>query len=115
IRTSNAKAYLTIKGKTTSATRQEYEYEIPFQDAQELLQLCETSIRKIRYHVWLEQHLWEIDVFSGSNEGLILAEIELNDENEVFKKPSWLGDEVTSDSRYYNVNLLKNPFKNWHH
>ena len=114
VRIKGEKGYLTIKGKNEGISRAEFEYEIPLQDAEELLQLAEQPVlRKRRY---LEQHggsLWEIDVFAGENEGLIVAEIELPEEQAAFTKPDWLGEEVSGDVRYYNANLIKQPFSLW--
>ena len=115
VRLIGCKAYITIKGKNVGAARDEYEYEIPYKDAEEIIEkLCEKPIvEKIRYMDEYEGFTWEIDEFHGENEGLIVAEIELNSENENFKKPDWVGEEVTDDSRYYNSNLGRNPYKNW--
>lgn len=114
IRRQDDKAYITLKGRTTSITRAEYEYEIPVGDADELFTFCSRPlIEKERYIENFEGHIWEVDKFFGENDGLIVAEIELKDENEKFEKPSWLGKEVSGDARYYNSNLIKNPFKNW--
>ena len=116
IRIKDNKGFITIKGKgnASGTTRLEWEREIPLQDAETLLAICESgTIDKIRYEIKVGQHVFEVDVFSGENEGLILAEIELEDENEWFEKPSWLGKEVTNDERYYNAYLSKNPFKLW--
>jgi adenylate cyclase len=115
IRTSTDKAWLNIKSASIGTHRQEYEYEIPFKDGMEiLLTLCQKPlIEKIRYLVPYQQHLWEIDIFSGDNEGLIVAEIELSNIGESFAKPNWVGKEVTMDLRYYNNNLCKLPYKKW--
>jgi adenylate cyclase len=85
------------------------------QDAEEMLQhLCiQPLIKKIRYHVEYDKHTWEVDVFAGKNEGLIVAEIELKSTNEAFTKPNWIGDEVSDDPRYYNVSLVSCPYENW--
>lgn len=107
-------ATLTIKGATVGAVRPEFEYPIPLIDAQALLALCEKPlIEKIRYILSYEGMTWEVDEFSGENEGLVIAEIELSKEDEVFQKPAWLGKEVTPDPRYYNSNLIHSPFKTW--
>ncbi|MGI4022112.1 MAG: CYTH domain-containing protein [Janthinobacterium lividum] len=114
IRIAGDKAFITIKGATEGFTRKEFEYEIPLNDAQELLEsfsLKGTS--KIRYRVPVGNKVWEIDVFSGDNEGLIVAEIELNSEEETFEKPGFLLEEVTYDPRYYNSNLALHPYKSW--
>lgn len=115
IRISNNKAWLNIKSATIGTHRQEFEYEIPLTEGTEILNsLCEKSlIEKIRHFVPFEQHTWEIDVFTGDNEGLIVAEIELSRTGESFKIPDWIDKEVTADLRYYNNNLCKNPYKHW--
>ena len=115
VRTMDEHAYLTIKGALVGASRQEFEYEIPLQDANELLDtLCQTPlIEKTRHHVEHAGHTWEIDEFFGENQGLIVAEIELQSENEAFAKPDWLGEEVTDDPRYLNANLNNHPFSQW--
>ena len=115
VRIQGDKAFLNIKSATIDITRQEFEYEIPLCEATEMLEtLCEKPlIDKIRYLIKTENHVWEIDVFSGDNKGLIVAEIELKDKDEDFDKPSWLGKEVSDDERYYNVCLVKHPFKDW--
>ena len=116
VRIKGEKGYLTIKGKTNESglSRFEWEKEIPVAEAKELLQLCEKGvIEKIRYEIQVGQHVFEVDEFYGENEGLIMAEVELQSESEIFEKPIWLGEEVTNDSRYYNSYLSKNPFKNW--
>ena len=116
VRIKGDKGYLTIKGKSSDSgmSRMEWEKEITLEEAEQLLRLCEAGvIDKIRYEIPVGKHLYEVDVFSGENEGLILAEIELESENEAFEKPNWLGIEVTSDNRYYNAYLSQNPFKTW--
>lgn len=115
VRISDDKAWLNIKSATIGISRQEYEYEISPNDGVEILNsLCEKPIiEKTRHFVANEGHVWEIDVFSGDNYGLIVAEIELSAIGEHFSKPHWLGKEVTEDLRYYNNNLCKTPYKNW--
>lgn len=115
VRVAGACAWLTIKGKTVGARRSEYEYEIPKSDAEQMLDaLCvRPIIEKVRYAVRVGRHGWEIDVFEGENRGLIVAEIELGAEDEAFETPSWLGDEVTDDPRYFNSNLAVHPFTTW--
>ncbi len=116
IRTKGNKAFITIKGAThdNGTSRFEWEQEIPFYDALDLLQLCEPGIiEKTRYLIPIDDHVFEVDEFHGLNEGLVLAEIELDNISEKFKKPDWLGKEVTGDIRYYNASLLKSPFTNW--
>jgi len=105
---------VTIKSKTNGITRNEFEYAIPAQEAKELLTLCSGPlIEKIRYRIPQENHTWEIDVFEGDNDGLIIAEIELTSDEDYFAKPQWLGEEVSGDSRYYNSNLATHPYVNW--
>ena len=114
IRTKGKQAFITIKGKTEGISRAEFEYEIPLKDALELLKLCQNSnIEKTRYEVKIDEHIWEIDVFEGENEGLIVAEIELSSEDETFKKPTWLGKEVSFEDKYFNACLVEKPFKDW--
>lgn len=114
VRIKGENGYLTIKGKSEGFSRYEWEKEINIEEAEKLLQLCESGvIDKIRYDVIVGTHIFEVDVFYGENEGLILAEIELQTEDETFEKPNWLGEEVTEDIKYYNSYLSKNPFKNW--
>jgi CYTH domain-containing protein len=108
------KAYLTIKGMAVGATRPEFEYEIPYQDAKELLNLCEMPlIEKDRYRLEEGGVVWEIDEFLGENRGLIVAEVELESEDQPFTKPDWVGEEVTGDPRYFNSNLIKKPYTKW--
>lgn len=117
VRVAGEKAYLTIKSKTVkgSISRMEYEYEIPLTDGEELLNtLCEKPIvEKTRTKVKWEGFIWEIDEFSGLNEGLVVAEIELPTEDTPFEKPDWIGKEVSEDKRYSNSNLIKMPFSKW--
>jgi len=116
IRIKENKGFLTIKGKgnSTGTTRMEWETEIPLQDAEKLLTICENNIiDKTRHEVMVGKHVYEVDVFVGDNMGLIIAEIELQSEDEAFEKPSWLGKEVTNDERFYNAYLSLNPFKIW--
>ncbi|NOQ34668.1 MAG: CYTH domain-containing protein [Methylococcaceae bacterium] len=115
VRIANDKAWLNIKSATIGTQRQEYEYPIPPTDADEILStLCHKPlVEKVRHFVTYEKHLWEIDEFSGDNEGLIVAEIELSAIGEDFSKPSWLGLEVTEDVRYYNNMLSKQPYSSW--
>jgi len=115
IRIQDDKANINIKSATLGISRTEFEYAIPVVDAQLIIDdLCiKPVIKKTRYTVKHMQHLWEIDVFSGDNEGLIVAEIELSSPDEAFEKPSWLGEEVSNDARYYNVCLVRNPYKTW--
>ncbi|MCF6337077.1 MAG: CYTH domain-containing protein [Gammaproteobacteria bacterium] len=115
VRIAGEQASLNIKGATLSITRQEYEYPIPLCDAHELLDSLADGplIEKKRYHVQHDAHMWEIDVFEGDNQGLVVAEIELASEDEIFARPAWLGEEVSADARYYNVCLVRHPYKNW--
>ena len=115
IRTDGVQAFLNIKSATLGIRRQEYEYPLPLVDAEEMLaNLCISAVvEKTRYHVQVSAHLWEIDVFAGANAGLIVAEIELNDESEDFERPAWLGAEVSADPRYYNVCLADRPYCSW--
>lgn len=115
VRISNEKAFLTLKGKTKGLTRSEFEYAIPLSDAEAMLQeLCiKPFIEKKRYLIEHAGHTWELDIFEGENEGLIVAEIELECENELFEKPEWVTEEVSDDPRYRNANLIKHPYKNW--
>lgn len=116
IRIKDDLAFLTIKGKSNAegTTRSEWEYEIPVVDAQAMLKLCEPgSIEKYRYIIPVGEHEFEVDVFEGENQGLIVAEVELESADEYFEKPDWLGEEVTGDVRYYNSNLSKKPFSEW--
>ena len=115
VRIMDEKAWITVKGLSIGATRAEFEYEIPFEDAQFILEnLCEKpTIEKYRYVLDHEGFTWEVDEFLGENEGLVIAEIELKSEDQLFAKPDWAGEEVTGDERYYNANLIRNPYKNW--
>ncbi len=116
VRIRGDKAYITVKGlgNATGVSRFEWEKEISVADAEELLKLCEPGmIDKTRYLVNAGAHTYEVDEFHGDNEGLVVAEIELNSENEEFFRPDWLGREVTGDRRYYNSSLSGNPYRNW--
>jgi adenylate cyclase len=116
VRIKADKGYLTIKGITneTGLSRFEWEKEIPVDEAKSLLLLCEKGvIDKTRYEVKVREHIYEVDEFYGENEGLIIAEIELQSETETFEKPNWLGREVTNDKRYYNSHLSVNPYTSW--
>lgn len=116
VRIKGEKAFLTIKGITnqSGATRFEWEKEIEVCEAKELINLCEPGIiDKVRHYIPNGHRKFEVDVFRGENEGLVLAEIELGDENEKFSKPDWLGEEVTADNRYYNSSLASNPYSKW--
>jgi adenylate cyclase len=115
VRTAGPKAFLTVKGITTSFTRDEYEYEIPASDAAEMLEhLCERPIiEKTRYRIAYAGRTFEVDEFEGVNRGLTVAEVELEDENQQVELPEWIDREVTGDPRYYNANLVANPFSTW--
>lgn len=114
VRIINDKGYLTIKGLTVGATRLEFEYEIPRRDAEQLLDICEKPlIEKTRFKVEEGGFIWEIDEFFGENQGLIVAEVELESEDQDFPRPDWVLEEVTGDPRYFNSNLIKKPYKMW--
>ena len=113
IRISDTQAFLTIKSGNDILKRAEFEYEIPLHDAEELLQMCDAKIEKSRYLIPQDNLTWEIDVFDGANRGLIVAEVELSNENEEINLPNWIDKEVSQDSRYLNVSLIKNPFTKW--
>jgi adenylate cyclase len=116
VRIKGDTGYLTIKGKSNESglSRFEWEKEIPLEEAKALLLLCEKGvIEKTRYEIPLGHHLFEVDEFVGENEGLIIAEVELQSENEIFEKPIWLGKEVSHDERYYNSYLSQHPFTSW--
>ncbi|AWI27192.1 CYTH domain-containing protein [Flavobacterium pallidum] len=116
IRIKGEIGFLTIKGKgnESGTTRLEWETELSLMDAKPLLALCENGmIDKTRYEVNIGKHIFEVDEFHGENDGLLIAEIELRNENELFEKPDWLGKEVTGDEKYYNAYLSKNPYAEW--
>ncbi|WP_029278481.1 CYTH domain-containing protein [Pedobacter borealis] len=114
VRATETKGFLTIKGQTIGATRMEYEYEIPVTEATELLDNFSLSeLSKTRYEIPFSGKLWEVDVFLGANKGLIVAEIELDSEDEIFDLPDWVSREVTEEEQYYNSNLTVSPFKDW--
>ena len=115
VRTIDEKAFITVKGITTGVTRMEFEYEIPFADATQMLdKLVEKPIiEKYRYKLAQDGLVWEIDEFLGDNEGLVVAEVELADAQQALVRPDWLVEEVSSDPRYFNNNLVANPYKNW--
>lgn len=116
VRVKGDKGFLTIKGmgNASGASRYEWEREIPVAEAEDLLQICEPGvIDKIRYLVKSGDHVFEVDEFFGDNQGLIIAEVELQSEDEAFVKPAWLGEEVTGYTRYYNSMLMKKPYRSW--
>ena len=114
-RIKNDLAFLTLKGETKGMTCSEFEYEIPVQDAKEIIsELCQgNTVDKTRYEIKHGQHLWEVDVFHGENEGLVIAEVELSDESESVEFPEWVVEEVTGQQKYFNSSLLKTPFLKW--
>lgn len=115
VRIRKGRGYLTVKSNVNGVTRLEYEYEVPLPEAEEMLKLCPGPVIEKHRHLLPAGggRQWEVDVFHGDNEGLVVAEIELSEEAEEFQKPSWLGEEVSTDPRYFNCNLAKNPYKNW--
>lgn len=115
VRIDGDRGCITIKGKATGASCGEWEYPVPLQDAAELLdQVCEKPlIEKYRHRIARDGVLWEVDEFLGDNAGLVVAEIELESEEQGFVRPDWLGDEVTEDRRYANANLIRKPFSQW--
>ena len=115
VRIEGDSAMLTVKGRTTGATRHEWEYPIPLQDAMAMLDsLCEKPIiEKYRFRIPIGGLIWEVDEFLGENCGLVVAEVELHSEQQEFIKPDWIAEEVTHDSRYFNANLLRNPYGKW--
>jgi CYTH domain-containing protein len=116
IRVTDNKGFITIKGLSNlkGTTRFEWEKEIDFKDATQLFSICEDGIiEKNRFYIKSGNHIFEVDEFLGDNLGLIIAEIELKNENDLFEKPNWLGNEVTGNEEYYNSVLSKNPYKNW--
>lgn len=115
VRIKGEKGYLTIKGISDKKglVRQEWEYPIPVQDARALMDLCDKKIEKTRYIVAHGKHQFEVDFFHGQNNGLVIAELELQTENELIEKPEWLGKEITGKTEYYNLALLDRPYKDW--
>lgn len=116
VRIRGEEGYLTIKGPSDEKglSRYEFEQKIPLADAEALLSLCEPgAIDKVRHLVRFAGHTWEVDVFHGANEGLVMAEIELASEEEAFEKPDWLGEEVSGDRRFYNSMLARHPYSEW--
>lgn len=114
--------FITIKSSVTGISRDEFEYEIPYSDGVQLISLCNKTVEKTRYvyenilnnkFPVPDVDIWTVDVFHNENDGLIVAEIELKDENQFFSKPEWILDEVTGDHKYYNSNLIENPYKKW--
>ena len=115
VRIIDTSAWITIKGESEGIVRAEFEYEIPLADAKYMLiNLChQPIIEKVRYQLKYRDHIWEIDEFTGENEGLVIAEVELKSQNEKLELPEWVGPEVTKDNRYYNNNLIVNPYLSW--
>jgi len=115
VRIIDDKGYLTVKGLSRGAVRVEYEYEIPGADAEAMLNdLCEKPlIEKMRYKIEFQGLLWEVDEFFGENQGLLIAEVELESEDQTFIKPEWVGEEVTDDPKYFNANLIHHPYSKW--
>ncbi len=114
VRIKGEQGFLTVKGKNNGISRLEFEYEIPLSDAEEMLVLCgEGVVAKIRYEIPFEGYIWEVDEFFGENEGLLMAEVEMDTINEKPQLPDWVLEEVSDDKRYFNSHLAQNPFKNW--
>lgn len=115
VRICDEQGLLTIKGRPQGLVRREFEYDIPVEDARQLLaEFCDGHpIQKRRHEVDVGDHVWEIDVFSGANAGLVLAEVELEYPDEAIEIPPWVGDEVTGDVRYYNSRLVEEPYETW--
>lgn len=115
VRIAGEQAFITIKGKTAGIARSEFEYEIPLDDANQLLDtLCQKPlVEKYRHKIALNGVVWEVDDFLGENQGLVMAEVELADANQSIDLPDWIGEEVSHDPRYYNANLAKHPFTRW--
>ncbi len=115
VRMGAGRAFLNIKSATLGVRRCEFEYEIPVEDAEDLLEqlAMRPFIDKTRYKVACGSHTWDLDVFHGENDGLVVAEVELDSEDEAFEMPDWAGEEVSGDPRYYNVCLVKHPFSKW--
>ena len=105
VRTKGKRGFLTVKSANVGIVRKEFEFEIPLDDAEEILKLCPNVLQKVRYKVEHAGKIWEVDVFSGRHDGLILAEVELSAENELVELPDWLGEEVSNDPRYFNSSL----------
>jgi len=115
VRVKGERAFLTIKGAGNGIRRSEFEYPIPVEDARAMLRELAVSpaVEKVRHRVREGDHVWDLDVFAGENAGLVMAEVELASEDEVFALPDWAGEEVSGDPRYYNVNLARHPFRHW--
>ena len=114
IRIAGDKAFLTIKGHSENISRSEFEYEVPVEDAMEMMKLTISEpVEKTRYKTWVEGFMWEVDIFAGKNHGLVMAEIELESEDQEFSRPGWLFQEVSGDGRFYNSYLSGHPFQEW--
>lgn len=114
VRVDGEQGWLTVKAMVTDASRLEFEYPIPLADAEQMLaQVCPAAMEKIRRRVTVGAHVWEVDEFFGDNAGLVLAEVELQDEAEPFERPAWLGAEVTANGRYTNAHLSQHPYSRW--
>ena len=115
VRVDGEQANLNVKGKTVGISRLEYEYPIPLEEARELLDnlVSGAVIDKVRYKVRCGDHVWDLDLFMGANQGLVMAEVELSREDEPFEMPEWAGEEVSGDTRYYNASLVSHPFCDW--
>ena len=114
VRIAGNKAFLTIKGINNGAARAEFEYEIPVHDAEQLLKICDGPlIEKTRHMIDYAGMTWEVDEFHGANDGLVVAEIELQNAAQTFDRPAWIGPEVTADARYFNSNLAVRPYASW--
>jgi len=114
VRIAGERAFLTVKGRNQGARRAEFEYPVPVEDARALLALCPAGhIEKTRYRLPVAEFVWEVDVFHGDNDGLIVAEVELPDEQAALTLPGWAGEEVTDDPRYFNSALSQRPFRTW--
>ncbi len=114
VRTAGEVAFLTVKGKVTNLTRQEFEYEIPVADARAMLKLCYPRVvEKTRYKIPIHDLMWEVDEFAGTNQGLVVAEVELASPEQSLSLPDWIGPEVSDDSRYFNSYLAAHPYSTW--
>jgi adenylate cyclase len=114
VRRAGDHAFMTVKGRTVGASRAEFEYAIPVEDAVALLEMCPVVVEKVRYRIPVEGVVFEVDRFAGANDGLIVAELELPSEDAAYPRPTWLGAEVTDDPRYLNARLAVEPFSRWH-